>query len=119
MYIVRRANCQYVCMYVWMDGWPPGLEMLIWEEHRFLMNSLYKSIDLEHFLALRVGGYTKWENGELLCMFGCMYGWIFGCMYGWVFGCMYGWIFVCMYVWIFGCMYGFLDTFCMYGPKPR
>ena len=86
-YILTRST-EGRRMYVWMDGrmdgwWPPGLEMLILEEHRFLMNSLYKSVDLEHVLALRVLPPTGRPRGELLCMYGCMDGWMDTSIHTW------------------------------------
>ena len=81
----------YVCMEVWMYGCS-GLEMLILDEHRFLMNSLYKSIDLGHFLAPRVLPHTGRPGGELLWMYGCMDVWIYGCMDVCMYGCMDVWM---------------------------
>ena len=60
-------------MYVCMDGWWKNIDF---ESAFFLTNSFYKNIHLEHFFTLRVLPPTRRPGGELLCMYGCMDGWM-------------------------------------------
>ena len=74
---------EYVCMYVWMDGWMYGC-MDVW---------MYGCMD---------GWMYGWMD---VWMYGCMDVWMDGCMDVWMYGCMDVWMDGCIHIYIYIYMY--------------